>query len=300
MFSPAKLLRLRSGAEKHAAHLHGLIAKAEKAAQDVMHGMHGQRRSGAGESFWQFRPYEPGDRPQDIDWRQSAKGDHVFIRQRERQLAHTAYLWCSSSESMDFSSAPDNLPSKGERAQLIALATAILMMRSGEYVQMAGQPRSGRGEPTLRRIAYDLVEGTSHSLPDIHEKLTRRCFPILIGDFLSPIEEIEPCLKSYAAMTGKGALVQILDPAEISLPYEGRAIFEAPGQKSDIPPISNIADVREAYISRINAHMKLLESLCRSLGMVYIPHLTSQEPKTALNRLYQALHFDEYGGRSRR
>jgi uncharacterized protein (DUF58 family) len=305
---PAQYLRLRFGAEESAAHLDAFVACAQRAAQEVVHGMHGQRRSGAGESFWQFRPYERGDRPQDIDWRQSARGDHVFIRQRERQLAHAAWIWCAHNASMDFSSLPETLPTKQDRAQLLALSCALLMVRGGETVQMAGEAKIGRSEKQITRLASHILKTPTALLPEAEnlETLSKRAFPVLIGDFLSPIEEIEATLKMCASLAHKGVVLQILDPAELNLPYEGRILFEDPfyalsplpaNRGGACPPVANVADIRQAYIQRIKTHLDLVSGLCRSLGLLHIVHVTNQAPKAALDQLYAALHEDGYRGR---
>ena len=65
--------RIRRRAEEAASHLPPLLVKAERVATIVAQGVHGRRRAGVGDSFWQFRRYQPGDPVQSIDWRQSAK-----------------------------------------------------------------------------------------------------------------------------------------------------------------------------------------------------------------------------------
>jgi hypothetical protein len=85
--------------------------------------VHGRRRVGQGETFWQYRHYEPGDPNQVIDWRQSAKSDHVFARQMEWEAAQSAWIWRDSSASMDWRSS-DRWPTKRDRADLLALALA--------------------------------------------------------------------------------------------------------------------------------------------------------------------------------
>src|SRR5690606_29053792 len=117
-----------------------------------------------GEKFWQFREYTPQDRPQDIDWRQSAKTDNVFIRQKERQLPQTALFWASGAESMKFKTAPN--PEKSEAAQVITLALAILMTHAGERVGMIGEHAAGRSEASLEHIGVSLLNNrNTQSLP---------------------------------------------------------------------------------------------------------------------------------------
>ncbi|MEE9317806.1 MAG: DUF58 domain-containing protein, partial [Rhodospirillales bacterium] len=64
-------------AEEFAAYLPPLLVAAKRVAATVSQGVHGRRRVGQGETFWQFRRYEFGDSTQLIDWRQSAKSQPV-------------------------------------------------------------------------------------------------------------------------------------------------------------------------------------------------------------------------------
>src|ERR1700744_5305719 len=91
-------------AEQLAELLPPLLIEAERVAQTVYQGVHGRRRSGTGETFWQFRRYEQGDPAERIDWRQSSRTDKVFIREREWEAAQTACLWADTSGSMEYAS----------------------------------------------------------------------------------------------------------------------------------------------------------------------------------------------------
>src|SRR3546814_6131026 len=82
-------LPLRHRAEQLAATLPPLLVAAERVAATVAQGVHGRRRVGQGETFWQYRHYDFGDQPQSIDWRQSAKSDMVFVRQMEWEAAQS-------------------------------------------------------------------------------------------------------------------------------------------------------------------------------------------------------------------
>ena len=64
-------------AEALGAHLPPLVVEAERVASTVMQGVHGRRRSGMGDSFWQVRPYLAGDAASRVDWRQSATAERL-------------------------------------------------------------------------------------------------------------------------------------------------------------------------------------------------------------------------------
>nr|WP_317616302.1 DUF58 domain-containing protein [Paracoccus mutanolyticus] len=147
--------QLRAGAEAASAALPALMLSAERLAASLTAGAHGQRRAGAGEDFWQYRPATQGDTARSIDWRRSARSDGQFVRDREAQAAQSAVLWVSAAAGMDFSGGADR-PAKRDRAALLALALALGLLAGGERVALAGQPpRPGRMQAD--RIAEALV-----------------------------------------------------------------------------------------------------------------------------------------------
>ena len=118
-----------------AGRLPPLLIAAERIAATVTQGVHGRRRVGSGDVFWQHRPYYPGDELKQLDWRQSAKSDKIYLRQMEWSAAQSVYLWCDLSPSMDYASKKD-LPTKAERSMVLLLALSSVLSRAGERRQI--------------------------------------------------------------------------------------------------------------------------------------------------------------------
>jgi uncharacterized protein (DUF58 family) len=287
--SAATSLVAQQRAEQLASALPPLLVAAERIAATVEQGVHGRRRVGQGETFWQFRRYEPGDSATKIDWRQSAKSDPIFVREMEWAAAQSVWLWRDGSASMRYRSA-DSLPQKIERADLLTLALAALLVRGGERIALLGggwRPVSGR--TALNRMALQLGrdEAGSDSLPRF-EPLPRHAHLAMIGDFLSPIEEIEPVVRGFAQRGVRGHVLQVLDPAEESLPFAGRVRFlgvEGEGETL----MSRVETVREAYVGRLQAHREALAALARAVGWSFSTMRTDRPPQTALLALYLLL-----------
>ena len=66
----------------------------------MIHGLHGRRRSGSGENFWQYRRFVSGEPARRVDWRRSARDDHLYVREQEWEAAHTVWIWPDRSPSM--------------------------------------------------------------------------------------------------------------------------------------------------------------------------------------------------------
>ncbi len=244
---------------------------------------------GAGEKFWQFREYTSQDRPQDIDWRQSAKTDRVFIRQKERQLPQTALFWTCNAQSMDFTS-DHAMPTKKEAAQVLTLALAILMTHTGERVGMLGTAQTGRSENSLENVSTLLTNAENEESLPSHGPMwaQKNSELLLLGDFLNTPQEIETSFKSLVPLSGGGIVIHILDPAEIELPFDGRAIFEDAAQTIS-ENVQNVPSIREAYKQRIEQHRDAIQSICKSCGWNYILHRTDQAYEQTLLQVWTVL-----------
>ena len=284
---------LHHRAEELSAHLPPLLVAAERVAATVSQGVHGRRRIGQGETFWQFRRYEFGDSTQLIDWRQSAKSQPVYVRETEWEAAQSVWLWRDGSPSMSYRSA-DRLRSKIERADMLLLALASLLIRGGEHVAILGTgmpPATGRG--MLIRLwsmieAQDKKAETSHESLPAFESLPRYGRVVLIGDFLSPLDEIREAIGIFANQGVRGHLVQVLDPAEETLPFSGRVRFDGMEDEGDVL-IGRVESMRDDYLQAFNRHNQGLESLANSFGWSYAIHHTDHSPETSLLALYLVL-----------
>jgi uncharacterized protein (DUF58 family) len=290
-----RLTGLHQQAESLADRLPPLLVAAERVAATVAQGVHGRRRVGVGETFWQFRPYQQGDSPARIDWRQSARSTQLFLRDQEWEAAETVWLWVDGSGSMAYRSAP-RLPTKGDRATLLLLALASLLTRAGERIAVLGDQR----RPTGGRAAMAQLCERLGAQPDGGssvvqvQPLPRYARLVLISDFFIPLEDLRDRLRGFVAMGVRGHLLQVLDPAEPSLPFAGRVRFE--GLEDDgAALIGNVDSVRVRYRDRIEAHRLGLRELARGLGWTLAGHVTDHPPEPPLLALYNALSIKGSG-----
>jgi uncharacterized protein (DUF58 family) len=287
------MLARRQRAEGLAAVLPPLLVAAERIAATVVQGVHGRRRVGPGETFWQFRRYQPGDSRARIDWRQSAKADPLFVREMEWSAAQSVWLWRDGSPSMRYRSS-NGLPEKLERAELLALALVALLIRGGERVALLGDPAPpATGRAALNRLALTLARGDAaggvpaDSLPPA-QPLPRHAHLVLIGDFLSPLPALESRLRGFAERGVRGHLLQVLDPAERSLPFLGRIRFEGLEAEGETL-LSRVETVREDYQARLERHCEALAAMARSFGWSFAATGTDRSPQSALLALYLRL-----------
>lgn len=280
-----------------------LLLNALRVAVTVAHGLHGRRRSGPGETFWQFRQYHSSDAARLIDWRRSASSDHLYVREREWEAAHTVWLWPDLSPSMDFRSHLSSV-TKRERALVLTLAASELLVRGGERVAILGLTRPSANRNTTTKLAESLAvhegSGASHDSLPPGRRLSRFSGVLLIGDFLDPVDTIGARLRELAADGVSGHIIQVLDPAEETLPYEGRAEFVGV-EGSERWVADRVETLRDDYAGRMQAHRAALENLAATLGWSFLLHHTDRsaaEPLLALiARLQTSSRFAAGGSR---
>ena len=286
----ARSAGLRRNAEGLAAALPPLLADAEHLAATVQLGEHGRRRSGMGDEFWQYRQAHAGDEARTIDWRRSARADSHFVREREWQAAQSVHLWVDDARSMEFSGAADR-PTKADRARVLAMALSVLLIRGGERVGLSdavAPPRSG--EAQLMRLAQRFTAPpgeADYGAPEARAMLPR-ARAVFLSDFLGDPAGVEAALTQAADKGVRGAVLQVLDPAEEEFPFEGRTIFESmTGALRH--ETKRAADLRRRYLDRLAERKDRLERIARSTDWLFAVHRTSEPSQAALLWLYHAL-----------
>ena len=282
-------LKARQRAEQLASTLPPLLIAADRVAATVVQGVHGRRRVGQGETFWQFRRYQTGDSASAIDWRQSGKSQAVFIRETEWEAAQSVWLWRDTSSSMDYQSS-NQLQTKADRAALLLLATSSIMMRGGERFTLLGTgipPASGKS--AFNRLS-DVVlrEDTIAENTPPYEQLPRYAQVILFGDFLSTLPSLSKAIMEIAAHGVAGQMVQVLDPAEETLPFRGRVRF-ADLESEMNALIGRVEAVRDGYMQRLDDHRAGLREIARRAGWGFHVHHTDEPPENLLLTLYTVL-----------
>ncbi|WP_412564582.1 DUF58 domain-containing protein [Thalassobius sp. MITS945101] len=283
-------LTLRARAEEQAATLPPLLARAEQLAGTVLLGEHGRRRAGLGDDFWQYRPVQAGDSRRMIDWRRSARGDAQFVREREWQIAQSVMLWVDQSASMRFTSGKD-LPQKADRARLIALAAAILMIRGGERVGLTGTllpPR--RGNNQILRLAefFSTDAAEDYGVPEAKAMLPQ-ARALFVSDFMGDLTPLKQAMTKAADRGVRGVLLQVLDPSEEAFPFQGRTIFESMGGTLSHETLK-AGELRDRYLTRLATRKDELAQLCRATGWQYHLHHSNETAQAALLWLWQAIN----------
>jgi uncharacterized protein (DUF58 family) len=258
-----------------------LVLEARHIAAQLQLGIHGRRRAGPGEEFWEFRPFVAGESTSRIDWRRSAREDRLYVREREWESASVHWLWIDGSASMDFASRLAGRP-KRDRAVVIGLALADMLVHAGERVGMPGET------PPLaaRTIIMRLAETMARRKPGAFDPLTGDALPerlpirrqdhlVMIGDFIMPTADFEEKLARIAHRGVKGTVVLIRDPAEETFPFAGELAFESP-ETGEIWRVGEARDIAARYRARIEAINAELRRIALKNGFAFIKHRTDR------------------------
>ncbi len=274
-----------------AARIPALLVEARRVAHTITHGIHGRRRAGPGETFWQFRHYQDNDTAALVDWRRSASSDHLYVREREWEAAHTVWLWPDLSPSMMFSSHLSSV-SKHDRALVLTFALGELLVQAGERIGLMGllAPTSSRFATTRlaeaivdKQTAGDELEG----LPP-KAKLSPHSECVIFSDCLESIDVLVKRLDNIAGQGVRGHVVQVFDPAEETLPYSGRTEFEAREGLHRVLT-GRAESLREGYRERLESHRARLREHMRRLEWSFLVHHTDRPAGETLLALHTKL-----------
>jgi uncharacterized protein (DUF58 family) len=237
-----------------------------------------------------------GDTIERIDWRQSAKGDRLYIRETEWAAAQSVYLWRDTNPGMNYRSS-NSLPTKQDRCELLLLALGALLVRGGERIALLGGRGPASGKGALNAVLSGL--GLDTPLSAVDRTVPRHATLILLSDFLEPVEEIGPALERIAGGGAAVELVQVLDPAEIALSFNGRVRFrematDAPSDSDALIP--RVESVRTAYRQALAQQQDALSELARRHGWNFMVHSTDTPPEQPVRVLHTRLAAKAGGG----
>jgi uncharacterized protein (DUF58 family) len=271
-----------------AATMPRLILEARRVAATVIHGLHGRRRAGPGENFWQYRRFVSGESAARIDWRRSARDDHLYVREQEWEAAHTVWLWPDRSPSMTFQSALAE-HSKLERTLVITFALAEILVQGGERVGVPGvmAPSANRNiiEKMAQTIVHDPTERTSLPPAFAPSPLAEI---VVLSDLWSPIADVHRTIAQLSASGAHGHVIQVVDPAEETFPYAGRIEFVEP-EGGGAVTAGRAETWKTDFAARVARHRDEIRAETDRLGWSFVIHRTDRSPTEIMLKLHTQL-----------
>lgn len=261
--------------------------KARALVEGILAGLHRSPHRGGSVEFAEYLEYSPGHEIRHIDWQVYAKTDKYYVKQYEDETNLRAYMVVDASGSMNFQS--EDAPfSKLDYVSYVAAAFSHLLLRQGDAVgalsfnedEHSFLPASAR-KGHLDDLFYLLSNqpgagptGLEHALKTIAERANRRSVVLLFSDFLDADSAALSLLGALRHRRLDVAAFHVVDPAEVTFPYEGMTLFE--GLEDEGKLLADADDLRDAYLEKIRAHMDEVQRVCEQAQIEYFRFPTTQ------------------------
>ncbi len=242
----------------------------------------GARRSvkvGRGISPVGYREYRKGDDFKFVDWKVYGRTEKLYVREHEEERSLAVHLLLDASSSMGF----------GEKfafASMVSAGFAYMAIKENEKFSISkfgvmlepGETRGGRRN--LFRAIEDLDRtapsgGTDFKRTAEQFDLTIRStsLVVVISDFLDDVESIIAGI--YKLSVHDLILIQILDPAEAGLDFEGDLRFiDMEAKRSVMTRVT--PKVKEEYILKMNEHDARIRETCNVVGADFFTYTTDK------------------------
>ncbi len=271
------------------ARLGNLPIKARVIVEGALSGMHRARLHGSSVEFAEHKEYSPGDELRHVDWKAYAKVDRYYVKQFEQESQLTIYLVLDASASMAFAGGG---MSKLEYGGLSLAALAYLAIQQQDKVGLfaSGDRAIETMVPPRARTTHlhDLLAvldtvmargGTGDETPAVAlgriAELTRRrrALIILATDLFDASDRTLEVLAQLRAQKHDVSVLHILDPHELSFPYDGLTQFEA--MESTNKMLVNPNAIKRDYMERMQAFLTKCRGTLTAAGVDY--HLATTD-----------------------
>ena len=273
------------------ARLGTIDLKAKTIVEGFLTGLHRSPFKGFSVEFAEYRQYLPGDDLATLDWKIYARTDRHVVKKFEEETNLECHIMLDVSRSMGYGS---HAVTKLEYASYLAGALAYLMNRQRDAVGLLtfddhirnllpSSARPGHLKSvllTLERLTLGTRTDIAKPLSDLVQAIRKRGLVVLISDLLDEPDRIIEGLKHFRYRGTDVVVFQVLDPDELSFPFERAARFR--DLESDREVVAVPAAVRDAYKARLDAMVSNFRTVLGQNGIDYTLLDTSQPLELAL------------------
>lgn len=237
-----------------------ILAKPAQNIASQLVGFHAKKQAGSSDEFFQFRPYSSGESVANIDWRQSAKSDKAFVKQKEQQSPRRFQIFSLQSPRINWQFSPKS-PNKNNIANLCALSIGFALLDIGESVVIAGQKKSTKSKSTLAQSLVNSIGEIPHEFP--------KGVSLIFHDGLCDLSLFADAFRRAQSAGNKIILGIIKDENEANFNFKGRTEFQSL-EKNETILIENCDEIRGKYITAYQKHFNELEDLAnKNKALIY-------------------------------
>lgn len=253
--------------------------RARLVVDGALSGIHKSPYKGSSIEFLEHKEYSIGDETKHIDWRVHAKTDKYYIKQFEEETNLKCYIFLDTSGSMGYKSTG---VSKFEYASTLAASLAYLLLKQADLVGLISfSDKVQQYIPPKSRITHLHViisalaelktsgkSNISSILNEFVEKISRRSLVIMISDFFDDTNKIIHQLKYFQFKKSDIILFHILDPYELTFPFETVTFFES--MEDDRRILADPKSIKDRYLSEINRFLEQFKESCYENQIDYL------------------------------
>ncbi len=258
--------------------LAGVKLRARAVMEGVLSGLHKSPHQGQSVEFAEHKEYAPGDELRHMDWKAFGKFDKYYVKRFEHETNLRATMVIDGSASMGYRSIA---LSKLEVAKVLAAALAYLLVRqqdaaglsviSGEHFADL-PPRSAASHLSL---FLDTLEGLEAAGPTnlpraaehLAETLSRRSLVMIFSDLFDDRPDALRLLLQLRARKNDVAIFHLVDPAELSFPFDDPTLFLS--MEDDAQIEVNPREIKQSYLEEFNGFLARTRTMCTEADVDY-------------------------------
>lgn len=234
-------------------------------------GRHKSPLSGFAVEFAGHREYLPGDDPKHIDWRVYFTRDKYVIKQYEMETNFVCHLLLDVSASMRYGEGSEQ---KLLAAAQLATTLAHCVVRQGDKVSLVTFDEAVRGSlppgSTITQITrmaehldtIDPVQKTrmADCLAEAHGRMGRREIVIVLSDFFTDLDALEPILQRFRFDRHEVVLFQVMHRDELEFRLQGMVKFR--GLESADEMLAQPSEFRRRYLDALGRFNEKFAEIC--------------------------------------
>jgi uncharacterized protein (DUF58 family) len=279
------------------ARISSLDLRARLIVEGLMTGMHRSPYQGISVEFAQHRPYVAGDDIRHVDWKVFGKTDKIYLKQYQEETNLHLICVVDASESMAFSSITSDKAtwSKYDHATAIAASLSYMAIQQQDSVGLAvfdndlkHYIKPSNAPAQWKIITQDLTmvprlkkTNTGRILDQLAEKLRHRSLIVILSDFFDDMESIKKGLRHLRYKKHEVMAFQVLDPAEITFPFEDATLFKGLEQMGEL--LTEPRALREGYIQQLETFTDELRKMCRGMHADFVRMNSGESLDVALS-----------------
>ncbi|MFC5578217.1 DUF58 domain-containing protein [Lysobacter niabensis] len=259
-------------------------------------GLHHSRSRGAGLEFAQYRAYEPGDEPRQVDWKLYARSDRFFVREAERDSPITAWLLIDATASMNQGDAARAQWTRLDAARALAACTMEVALRQGDLFGLAvlggngltvvpagtGLRHRDRCLLALHDVRADAAWPVETTLRPLWERIAPGSLVLMLGDGFDANATL--FAQRLAAARREVLAIRILTAEERDFPFRGGHRFVDVESGEEV--LTDAASVRGEFLARFGAARRSLAMQLAANGIRQVEYFMDEALDLPLRRLF--------------